>query len=168
MPRRLLQLMAGVPRWGWLILVICSVTFTLSSLRYIRPSQEPSPRLRVDPALQQHLQLTQSLPAPLRTAVQDLRLIAAVELTFLTERGRYASPEQLKEAGYLDPNWPRAAAFGYQISCQFDLDRPWYTCFALPPKQGELYLRTDPTQVIRANRLGKPSPADPPLEEFYK
>jgi len=95
------------------------------------------------------LERQQSLPPAAIRALQDLRLAAAVELAYFTSRGRYATADQLKSAGYLDPRWPRSDPSSYRVFCLPEQEHLGFVCYADPASPGLPYFRIDATQIVR-------------------
>ncbi len=100
------------------------------------------------------------------TAVQELRLIAAVELAFHASTGRYGEPAELQKAGYLDPQWPRSQGGGHTISCEIAAAGAGFACYADPVRPGgQPYLRVDATQAVRREADRRPGAASEKLPD---
>lgn len=104
-------------------------------------------------------------PATL-AAMRDLRLIASVQLTYHQANKRFASPQQLKDARFLDPLWPRAPEREYRIECSLPPDRAVFVCHAdaiAPDSVQRPFLRIDHTQVMRFETGKRAHAASPAL-----
>ena len=110
----------------------------------------------VPPLIKQH-----TLPRAEVGALQDLRLVAAVELAYFNAKGRYADPGDLKKAGYLDPAWPRSDAGAYQVGCTLDEQARGFACYAEPVHSEATHYVVDSTQVVRHARGRRPDSSSP-------
>jgi hypothetical protein len=90
-----------------------------------------------------------TLPREAVAALQDLRLAAAVEMTFFHRRGHYGAIEELKSDGLLDPAWPRSAASFYRVACTVEQDQRGFVCHADPRAPQAIHFRVDATQAVR-------------------
>ena len=98
-------------------------------------------------ALERVFQAQSKLPPEAVRALQDLRLVAAVQAAYFTARGRHGAVDELKQAGYLDPAWPRAGA--YRVTCAGPPEPSGFVCFADPAPPLSTYFRVDVTQAVR-------------------
>lgn len=99
------------------------------------------------------------LPAAEITALQDLRLLGAVQSTYFSRKQRYATPDDLKTAGFLDAGWPRSAVTAYKLVLKLGDNGERFEIFADPVEQGLGYYRIDETQVVRTERQRRPTPS---------
>ena len=90
------------------ILGLLFVVSVLGAALALSRSGDAGPQ--VPETMQQMLSAQQELAAEEVAALQALRVVAAVEMVHFTEKGGYATPEELQAAGYLDPQWPRVPA----------------------------------------------------------
>ena len=82
-------------------------------------------------------------------------------MVHFTEKGDYASREQLQVAGYLDPEWPRVDAAAYTISCEVGEERMGFTCFADPLPPHSNYFYVNPSQSVRYEMARRPDENSP-------
>lgn len=135
----------------------------------LRAAQVPPARLTVDPGIQRSLAVLEQLPEHVVRAVQDLRLVAAVEMAYHTAYGRYASPEELKASGFLAAGWPFSDPSHYRISCDLQSsESSSFVCYAEPVDHENPYLRIDEAQSVRVRFRERPGPDAPLLEEVFK
>ena len=113
------------------------------------------------PQLAKLLAEQEKLPPESLAALQDLRLVAAVQLTHFTERGGYLTPQQLQQDGYLDPEWPRAPAEAYNVNCELRQEGAAFVCFADALETELDWYRTDSSQTIRWSADGRPTDRSP-------
>lgn len=123
----------------------------------LRPSPPPH---RLSP-MEKILRAQQELPAPALRALQDLRVVASVQITHFTEKQRYGSVQELKSGKYLDPNWPSAEPGAYKISCNVEPERPYFVCLADAVSRQGLFFRVDPSQAVRYRRGSRPEAGSP-------
>ncbi len=109
--------------------------------------------LPMERAIEKQRQLTAREVA----ALQDLRLIAAVQTVHYSRNRRYATPEALKAAGMLDSAWPRSAPSAYQVQVELTKTADTFEVFADPVEQGLGFYRIDETQVVRTERTHRPT-----------
>jgi len=102
-----------------------------------------------------------ALPRAEVGAIQDLRLAAAVELAYFSANGRYANPEDLKKAGFLDPAWPRSDAGTYRVGCTMDEQARGFACYAAPVHPEATHYLVDSTQVVRYAQGRRPDRGSP-------
>ncbi len=107
-------------------------------------------------AMDRALRAQSVLPVDALQALQDLRLVAAVEIAYFNSHRRYAAPADLKAAGYLDPLWPRSKPEAYRISCNLAGDRPGFDCYADPVPPFTICFRIDATQIVRQSQGRRP------------
>lgn len=104
----------------------------------------------------------EALPPKSREALQALRLLGAVQVVRYGSAGSYASPQELKQAGILDPEWPRVDKDHYQVACEVSSDRENFTCYADAQRQGEEpWFRIDDSQRVRVESSRRPTPTSP-------
>ncbi|MBL8218803.1 MAG: hypothetical protein JNL62_06225 [Bryobacterales bacterium] len=129
---------------GWSLagIVYCCVLLLAPGCDRSQPERKSSP-------LQQAIEKQRTLPPPEVTALQDLRLFAAVQATHYSRKQRYATAEELKAARLLDPAWPRSAVSDYSLEVQLGRDESTFEAFADPVKQHLGHYRIDQTQVVR-------------------
>jgi len=136
------------PRWRWALVILSgsalAVAGTYLGWRH-SATASPSGHKRVIPALAKQ----RTLPRAEVGAIQDLRLIAAVELAYFNAKGRYSNPGDLKKSGYLDPAWPRSAAGAYKVGCTLDEQVRGFACYAEPVHPEATHYVVDSTQVVR-------------------
>ena len=101
-----------------------------------------------------------SVPAESVRAVQDLRLVAAVELAWAAGGAPFAPPDRLKAAGYLDPKWPRSDPRAYRLTCEVEAARA-FTCFADSLSASRAHFRIDAAQTVRFERGRRPDGRSP-------
>jgi len=107
------------------------------------------------------LAMQDKIPEAEVQVVQALRVLSAVQTAYFTQHQSYASPEELKAAGMLDPAWPRVDAGAYQISCVVGQERIGFECQAEPSPPYSNYYFINPSQVVRFEkdrRAGENSP----------
>ena len=107
------------------------------------------------------LEAQASLPEASVAALQDLRLVAAVQLTYFSEKGGYVSPAKLREGGYLDPEWPRTPAASYRVSCEVMHEGAAFVCFADALEPELDWFMTDSTQTVRWAGAARPTARSP-------
>lgn len=96
-------------------------------------------------------------------AAQALRLLGAVQITnFTTARG-YATPDELKKAQLLDPEWPRTRREHYRITCDVSPDKEKFVCFADAIRGGDPWFRIDDSQRLRTETARRPTDSSPIL-----
>jgi hypothetical protein len=116
---------------------------------------------RVPELMQQIFSAQEEIPEEEVAVLQSLRVVAAVEMVYFTEKGGYASPEELQAAGYLDPQWPRVDASAYTISCEIGEESSGFTCFADPHSPYTNYYYVSPSQSVRYERARRPDESSP-------
>lgn len=128
---------------------------------WLLQSEPENQDLPVPSGIARVLEAQSKLPPESVSALQDLRLIAAVEMAHFTQEGGYAGPEKLQADGYLDPQWPRAESSTYHVDCDFSEERVAFVCYAdgLQP-EAEWYM-VDSTQVVRWERSRRPTARSP-------
>lgn len=94
-------------------------------------------------------------------ALQALRLMGAVQIAHFSTKGGYASPEELKKAELLDPQWPRVNPERYRVSCE--AGRESFVCYADAVQAGDAWLRIDDSQKLRSEPDRRPA-ANSPLQ----
>ncbi|MBI4877560.1 MAG: hypothetical protein HY822_23260 [Acidobacteria bacterium] len=143
-------------KWLGAIMIISVSALALAVLA--RPAKRQTPLDRV-------LAQQSSLAAPARSALQDLRLLGAVQFSFHSSRHRFGSIEELKKDGFLDPKWPRSSAGAYRIGCEEGQTSaqapPGFLCYADPPPGGGPYFRLDPSQAVRYAPDRRPNDSSP-------
>ena len=110
-------------------------------------------------AMERIFQAQSKLPPEAVRALQDLRLVAAVQAAYFTARSRYGSVDELKQAGYLDPAWPRADT--YRVTCAGPPEPSGFVCFADPAPPQLVYFRVDATQAVRYASGHRPDGGSP-------
>jgi len=144
-------------RWHWALVVGLAVTVGVAGLAL----RTADPDLPVSPEMRQLLQAQEQLAPEELAAVQALRVFAAVSLTYFTENGRFAGPEELKAKGYLDPKWPRVETEAYKIDCRIG-EETGFACFADPVSGSvQRYFFVDPSQTVRVERDRRPDAHSP-------
>ncbi|MCL4794059.1 MAG: hypothetical protein KJZ84_05835 [Bryobacteraceae bacterium] len=103
----------------------------------------------------------EALPPKSLEALQALRLLGAVQVVRYSSAGSYASPQELIQAGMLDPEWPRVDKDHYQVSCEVSSDRENFTCYADALRQGLPWFRIDDSQRVRVESSRRPTPTSP-------
>ena len=136
-----------------LLITVLGAAFALSQ------SGDAGPQ--VPESMRQILSAQRELAAEEVSALQALRVFAAVEMVHYTEKGSYATPAELKAAGYLDPQWPRVDESAYTISCELGEERLGFTCFADPHPPNENYYYVNPSQPVRYERARRPDESSP-------
>ncbi|MBI3693834.1 MAG: hypothetical protein HY238_03205 [Acidobacteria bacterium] len=156
MPTRRRIMTTGRSKRG-LVLLGTAVALFISGVAISITATHPFPPTMLDRALQRQ----RDLPPDAVQALQDLRLVAAVEIAYFSLKGRYASTDELKSAGYLDPLWPRSNPKSYRVSCGPVGDLTGFLCFAdrLSPRLP--FFRIDATQVVRHRRNERPDGNSP-------
>ncbi len=122
---------------------------------------EASSDPELPPELAELLEAQQALPGASVAALQDLRLVAAVQLTYFTEKGRYETPEKLQQDAYLDPEWPRSPAESYRVHCVIKLEGAAFVCFADALEPELDWYMTDSTQAVRRAAGARPTAQSP-------
>ena len=141
----------------WLLAAGLAATVVVAGLAL----RSANPQLPVSPEMQRILEAQEQLAPQELAAVQALRVFAAVSLTYFTENGRYAGPEELKEKGYLDPKWPRVEPDAYTIDCRIG-EETGFTCVADPASGSvQRYFYVDPSQLVRVERDRRPDENSP-------
>lgn len=145
-------------RGKWLCATVSISVAAVAVVMLARPAERRTPLDRV-------LAQQSTLAAPARAALQDLRLLGAVQFTFHSSRHRFGSVEELKNEDFLDPQWPRSAAGGYRITCEEGTTSaqapPGYLCYADPPSGSGPFFRLDPSQAVRYAHGRRPDDASP-------
>ena len=113
------------------------------------------------PQLARLLEAQRELPEESVAALQDLRLVAAVQLTHFSERGGYRTPEELQQEGYLDPEWPRTGAESYRVGCELMQEGAAFVCFADALNSELDWYMTDSTQALRWAKDARPTAQSP-------
>ncbi|MBI3684682.1 MAG: hypothetical protein HY235_30295 [Acidobacteria bacterium] len=144
-------MMTTALRYSLIVLIIATavVSFAVSRTR-----QKP-----LTP-LEQAIAKQRRLPPDSVIALQDLRLLGAVEMSFFSAKGRYATPEELKKAGYLDQLWPRSNSQNYRLSFHSQQHGAFVT-HAEPAGSNHDFFRIDQTQAIRYERNHRPDVRSP-------
>jgi hypothetical protein len=122
--------------------------------------RQTRPNTAAPAAVERALQAQRELPREAVRALQDLRLVAAVQLSYKSAKGRFGSVEELQSAGFLDPKWPRARN-AYQVSCGPEPHGQAFTCFADPLPPHRIYFRIDATQAVRYETGRRPNGSSP-------
>jgi hypothetical protein len=115
----------------------------------------------VAPEIERILRLQEALPAEEVAVLQALRVVSAVELAFFTEKGRYATPAELQEQGYLDPMWPRIPDDAYSVSCEVGAAESGYYCYADPAPPRTVFYSVNPAQTIQSEIGRRPDDSSP-------
>lgn len=123
--------------------------------------QQPRQAQQTPLPFQKAIEKQRKLPAAEITALQDLRLLGAVQTTYFSRKQSYATAPELKAAGFLDPAWPRSAPAVYSIEIKLGNQGSSFEVFADPAAQGLGYYRLDESQVVRTEPGGRPSAASP-------
>ncbi len=110
--------------------------------------------------MEQAVRKQQSLAPAAVTALQDLRLFAAVELAYFTAKGRYGTVDDLKSTRFLSAAWPRSYSGDYRIDCAVDAERG-FACYADPATAGKPYFRIDATQSVGIEHNRRPDSGSP-------
>ena len=108
-------------------------------------------------SIRQILAEQDKLPQTEVETLQALRVVAAVEMAFFTQHGRYAAPEELKSSGFLDPAWPRIDSQAYQISCELGQEGLGLECFADPAPPYSNYYYVNPSKSFVLRRIAGPT-----------
>lgn len=106
---------------------------------------------------EQALAKQRSLSPPEVAALQDLRLLAAVQNAQFSKSGSFLSPDQLKSAGLLDPAWPRSSPANYRIEFTVAPAGASFEAYADPVDHKLSFFRIDESQVVRTNRQRRPT-----------
>ncbi len=104
------------------------------------------------------LEAQSDLPPESVVALQDLRLMAAVQMAHYSAKGGFESPQNLKELEYLDPQWPRVDPEAYTVACELNQDGAAFICYADPVKAGMDWYMADSTQAVRWSADARPTP----------
>ena len=113
------------------------------------------------PQLAKLLAEQEKLPAESVAALQDLRLVAAVQLTHFNEKGGFQTPQQLQRDGYLDPEWPRSPDKAYRVNCEMKQEGAAFVCFADALEPELDWYMTDSSQTIRWADSARPTARSP-------
>ncbi|MFN0166279.1 MAG: hypothetical protein ACKV22_07590 [Bryobacteraceae bacterium] len=148
-----------------MVLGVCAggVVYYLSYGKSSADSGVSSPSAARRSQIEEILDKQRKLPKQVVTALQDLRLAGAVEITYATARRGYGTIEELKKAGFLDPKWPRSDPGTYQLTCKVEPSRDGFVCYADPVSSGNPGLRIDAGQTIRHALNRRPDAESPPF-----
>ena len=113
------------------------------------------------PQLAKLLEAQEKLPNSSVMALQDLRLVAAVQMTYFSEKGTYETPQKLQAEGYLDPEWPRTPAGSYRINCELRQEGSAFVCFADALGPGLDWYMTDSAQTVYWSPDSRPTVQSP-------
>ena len=147
------------------ILGLCAIPALAVLFGYGKPldkREAASPAVDDSGSIQRVIARQRQLPQPVVTALQDLRLIAGVQLAYATARGGYGTAEQLKTAAFLDSKWPRSDPRFYILTCQVEPGRDGFVCHADPTAgSGGPFLRVDERQSVRWASDARPARDNP-------
>ncbi len=142
------------------ILIVCfSVLAVAVAAVAIFPAREPA--MQLPEGVRNVLEAQQRLPAEEVQALQDLRLLAAVQSAYFNTQGAYGTPEELIAGGVLDPQWPRTSPEAYTISCQVFEERLGFACYADPVAPFTTYYSVNPSQAVRLAKGRRPDDSSP-------